>query len=89
MAAGKTVESTLAVSSTWPCPRQHSQGSEPGLRRQGAKGSHPPLLPALPPPGKGLSQQHWRGRQLAVSEFSGLESLASEERGKGRKMDGG
>lgn len=76
MAPGKTVRSTLAVPSVWPCPRQHSQGAEPGLQREGARES-PPALPALWPPGKALSQQHWKGRQLGF----GLKSLASEKGG--------
>lgn len=72
--------------STWPWPRQHSQGPEPELQRAGAKGSHPPTLPMLLPPGKGLSEQHQRGRQLpAASEPFGFKSLESEEKEKGRE----
>lgn len=80
---------TLAVPSMWPCPRQHSQGTEPWLQREGAKRSHPPNLPTPLPLAKGPSQQHWRGRQLAVSGLSGLESLASEEKENGWGMDAG
>ena len=64
----------------------------PGHTARAAEGMSrwepPPTLRALLPPGKELSQQHWSGTQLAVSG-SGLESLASEERGKGRKSGWG
>ena len=85
MDPGKAIRSTLAVPSMWPCPRQHSQGTEPGLQREGSKGSRPFLPPLLlPPEGKGLNQQLWRlTRLLAVSQRSGLESLASEDKGMG------
>lgn len=62
-------------------PRALSQGCR-GREVRGASLSSLPLL--LPPEGEGLNQQHWRQTGLlAVSQRSGLESLASEDKGMG------
>lgn len=60
---GTHISPTLAMPSSGLCPRQHSQGTEPGLQRAGAPSPH------CCHQGKGLSQQNWGwGKLWAVSE---------------------
>lgn len=66
-------------------PRAALPGHPARAQREGARGSHPPALPTLQPPGKELSQQHWKGRQPAASELSGLDSPASGGGGRRRR----
>lgn len=74
----------------WPCPRQHCQGIEPELQTEGGEGSHPPRPPLTAVTrGNRAESAAWKGPLLlAVSERSGSESPATEEKGKEGKMEG-
>lgn len=82
----------------WPCPlRGRAPGSIPRALSQGCKGreTRGATLPTFPmplPPGKGLSQQHQRGRQLlAASAALWLRKpcVRGKGEGKGRQMGDG